>query len=90
MSRDEFHAALAAVGIPCTPFYPHPLYGNPMYQEGGCRVEACPVAEACIGDAFWFPHRVLLADEETIREIAGAIRYLALGRESGGTRPLAR
>jgi dTDP-4-amino-4,6-dideoxygalactose transaminase len=78
MSRDDFHAALAAAGIPSTPFYPHPLYGNPMYQGGGCRVEPCPVSEACIRDAFWFPHRVLLADEETIREIAAVIRYLGV------------
>ena len=90
MTRDQFHVALTAAGIPSTPFYPHPLYGNPMYQAGGCRVEPCPVSEACIGDAFWFPHRVLLADEETIREIAAVIRYLAFGRESGGTSPLAR
>jgi len=90
MSRDDFHAAVTAAGIPCTPFYPHPLYGNPMYQGGGCRVELCPVSEASIRDAFWFPHRVLLADETTIREVAAVIRYLAFGRESGGTRPLAR
>jgi dTDP-4-amino-4,6-dideoxygalactose transaminase len=77
MSRDDFHSALTAAGIPSTPFYPHPLYGNPMYQGGGCRVEPCPVSEACIRDAFWFPHRVLLADEETILEIAAVIRYLA-------------
>jgi len=36
------------------------------------------VSEASIGDAFWFPHRVLLADEETIREIAAVIRYLGV------------
>jgi dTDP-4-amino-4,6-dideoxygalactose transaminase len=77
MSRDDFHRAVAAAGIPCTPFYPHPLYGNPLYQGGNCRVEPCPVSEACIGDAFWFPHRVLLAEEDTIREIAAVIRGLA-------------
>jgi len=72
-TRDEFHRALTAQGVPCTPFYPHPLYGNPLYRQGGCRVEPCPVAEACIGDAFWLPHRALLGDEETTREVAGAI-----------------
>jgi dTDP-4-amino-4,6-dideoxygalactose transaminase len=77
ISRDEFHKALTGRGIPCTPFYPHALYGNPLYQSGGCRVEPCPVAEACIRDAFWLPHRVLMAEEETIREIAAAIRALA-------------
>ena len=75
-TRDEFQRALTAQGIPCTPFYPHTLYGNPLYQGGGCRVEPCPVAEACIQDAFWLPHRVLMADEQTIREIAAAIRAL--------------
>jgi len=73
-TRDEFHRALAAQGVPCTPFYPHTLYGNPLYRNGGCRVEPCPVAEACIVDAFWLPHRALLGDESTTREIAAAMR----------------
>lgn len=76
MTRDEFHLAMIAAGVPCTPFYPHPLYGNPLYRDGGCRVEPCPVAEACIRDAFWFPHRVLMGDEETTREVAAAIRQV--------------
>ncbi len=75
-SRDEFHRRITAAGIPCTPFYPHPLYGNPLYREGGCRVAPCPVAEACVRDAFWFPHRVLMGGEETTREIAAAIRQI--------------
>jgi dTDP-4-amino-4,6-dideoxygalactose transaminase len=73
-TRDEFHRALAAQGVPCTPFYPHALYGNPMYAAGGCRVESCPVAEECVRDAFWLPCRALMGDEETTLEIAGAIR----------------
>lgn len=68
-SREELHQAMTAAGVPFTPFYPHTLYRNPLYRDGGCRVEPCPVAEACIGDAFWLPHRVLLAGEEEIREI---------------------
>lgn len=77
--RDAFHKALTAQGVPCTPFYPHPLYGNPLYQKGGCRVEPCPVAEECIRDAFWLPHRVLLSDEETTLEVAAAIRQAYRG-----------
>ena len=73
-TRDEFHRALTAQGVPCTPFYPHTLYGNPLYRGGGCRVEPCPVAEACIGDAFWLPHRVLLGDQETTRAVVAAMR----------------
>lgn len=72
--RDEFHKALTVLGVPCTPFYPHPLYGNPLYRDGGCRVEPCPVAEECISDAFWLPHRVLMGDEESTREVAAAVR----------------
>ncbi len=73
MARDEFHRCLTEAGVPCTPFYPHPLYGNPLYREGNCRVEPCPVAEEMIRDAFWLPHRVLLAGEEDVREVAAAI-----------------
>jgi len=76
MDRDAFHRALTAADVPCTPFYPHPLYGNPLYKAGGCRVEPCPVAEECIHDAFWLPHRVLMGDEETTRELAALIRGL--------------
>jgi len=72
-TRDEFHQRLTAAGVPCTPFYPHALYGNPLYQRGGCRVEPCPNAEACVRDAFWLPHRVLMADEETLREVAAVM-----------------
>jgi dTDP-4-amino-4,6-dideoxygalactose transaminase len=77
MSRDEFHKRITGAGIPCTAFYPHPLYGNPLYQQGGCRVEPCPVSEACVQDAFWFPHRVLMGDEGTTREIAAAIKAVS-------------
>ncbi len=75
-TRNEFHRALTAAGIPCTAFYPHTLQNNPLYQQGGCRIEPCPNAEACIEDAFWLPHRVLLSDEATIREIAAIIAGL--------------
>ncbi len=74
VSRDQFHKALTAQGVPCTPFYPHPLYDNPMYAQVGCRVEPCPVAEECIRDAFWLPCRTLMGDEETTLEIARAIQ----------------
>lgn len=86
-TRDEFHRALAAQGIPCTPFYPHTLYANPLYQPGGCRVEPCPVSEACITDAFWLPQRVLMGDEETTRAVAAALREV--GRERQEREPRA-
>jgi dTDP-4-amino-4,6-dideoxygalactose transaminase len=76
-SRDSFCGRLNAFGVPCTPFYPFPLYGNPLYQrEGSCRIMPCPVAEAYIQDAFWFPHRVLLADSVTVQQIAELVRTI--------------
>jgi dTDP-4-amino-4,6-dideoxygalactose transaminase len=74
VTRDEFCRSLASAGVPSTPFYPHTLYQNPLYLRGGCRVMPCPSAEAYLKDAFWLPHRLLLADEETMHEVAQAIR----------------
>lgn len=79
MPRSEFCKELNAAGVPCTPFYPHPLYANPIYHAGNCRVLSCPVAEACVEDAFWLPHRVLLADEESVREVAHCVRKVLRG-----------
>lgn len=73
MSRDAFHKQLTAAGVPCTPFYPHTLYENPLWQATPCRVHPCPVSEACIRDAFWLPHYLLLGDEELIVQVAGVI-----------------
>jgi dTDP-4-amino-4,6-dideoxygalactose transaminase len=78
-TRDQFHAAVTAAGLPCTPFYPHTLYQNQLFAHGGCRVMPCPNAEAYLGDAFWFPHRLLLADEETIQEAANVVRGAVRG-----------
>ncbi len=75
ISRDAFCRRLNAAQIPCTPFYPFPLYGNPLYQQtGSCRVMPCPEAENYVSDAFWFPHRLLLADQAIIKEVAQVIR----------------
>ena len=82
IDRDEFTASLASAGVPCTPFYPHTLYRNPLYSETRCRVMECPVAEARVHDSFWLPHRVLLADEGTIEVVGEAIRTaLSRGRQ---------
>lgn len=77
--RDEICRKLDAAGVPCTPFYPHTLYRNELYQRGGCRVTACPVAEQCVRDAFWLSHRALLADSGAIHQIGQIIRG-AVGR----------
>jgi dTDP-4-amino-4,6-dideoxygalactose transaminase len=75
VSRDDFCKTLDADHVPCAPFYPFPLYRNPLYQEGSpCRVFPCPNAEAYVKDAFWLPHRVLLAEKVTLLELAQTIR----------------
>jgi len=73
--RDTFCKRVQEAGIPCTPFYPHPLYGNPMYVDGSlpCRVTPCPNTEAYIGDAFWIGFRALMGDEDTTRAVARAV-----------------
>jgi dTDP-4-amino-4,6-dideoxygalactose transaminase len=76
-NRDRFHREVTSRGVPCTPFYPHPLYGNPLYQRGGCRVEPCPVSEQCVRDAFWLPHRVLLGSEQDTADLIEVLRGAA-------------
>jgi dTDP-4-amino-4,6-dideoxygalactose transaminase len=73
--RNGFQKSLAAAGFPCTPFYPHTLYQNPLYSErSNCRVMPCPNSEARIRDAFWIPHRALLGSEPETEALAAAIR----------------
>jgi dTDP-4-amino-4,6-dideoxygalactose transaminase len=82
IARDEFCRLLVSHGVPCTPFYPHTLYRNPLYQSGGgaCRVMPCPEAEARVLDAFWLPHRLLLAGKETIEKVADVLAAAINGR----------
>jgi len=43
LPRELFVRALAAEGIPCSLGYPHPLYRNPLFQEGTAYGErGCP------------------------------------------------
>lgn len=76
--RDRFVRQLNESGVPCTPFYPHTLYQNPLYAKQPCRVMGCPEAEARLTDAFWISHRVLLAERKTIRQVAGLMKDATL------------
>ncbi len=73
-TRDAICRSLGAAGVPCTPFYPHALYQNEVFRRGGCRVMPCPVAESCIQDSFWLPHRVLLAEKTIVADVTDVIR----------------
>lgn len=76
--RNAFHKKLTGAGFPCTPFYPHTLYANPLYRDRtNCRVLPCPNSEARIKDAFWIPHRALLGDETDAAALVTAIRAAA-------------
>jgi dTDP-4-amino-4,6-dideoxygalactose transaminase len=76
--RGAFHRHLTAAGFPCTPFYPHTLYENPLYRERqNCRVMSCPNAEERVTNAFWIPHRALLGDDLETTELASAMRTAA-------------
>ena len=80
--RDDLCNRLQEAGVPCAAFYPHTLYQNELYRRGGCRVMACPVAEASVKNAFWLPHRVLLAKTAVVLEVAGLIRSALNGRQA--------
>jgi dTDP-4-amino-4,6-dideoxygalactose transaminase len=71
--RDALAEALKTAGVP-NAFYPHTLYQNHLYRYMPSRVMPCPVAEAMIRDSFWLPHRVLLAEEDSTRQIAEVMR----------------
>jgi dTDP-4-amino-4,6-dideoxygalactose transaminase len=73
VNRDEFVQAMQAEGVPCSPFYPHPLYENPLYKSHPFRALGCPVAEGACRDSFWLHLRVLMGGEEDTLDIARAI-----------------
>ncbi len=75
-SRDEFVQAMRAEGIPCSPFYPHPLYRNPVYENRPFRALDCPVAEVACRDSFWLHLRTLMGSEEDTLDIARAVEKI--------------
>jgi dTDP-4-amino-4,6-dideoxygalactose transaminase len=74
--RDEFVQAMQAEGIPCSAFYPHPLYKNPVYESHPFRALDCPVAEAACRDSFWLHLRTLMGGEEDTLDIARAVEKI--------------
>lgn len=72
-TRDEFLDALEAEGVPVRPWYPHPLYANPVYKTAPYRKVACPVAEQACKDSFWLPQRVLMGSDADTSDISKAI-----------------
>ena len=76
VNRDEFVRALRAEGVPCSPFYPHPLYKNPLFADHPCRIEPCPEAELASQNSFWLPLRTLMGSEKDTLDIVRAIEKI--------------
>lgn len=72
-SRDEFVAAVQAEGVPLRPFYPHPLYANPVFRQVPHRTLPCKTAERACRDSFWLPLRLLMGTAEDAADAARAI-----------------
>lgn len=75
-SRDDFVEALEAEGVPIRPFYPHPLFRNPVYKNMPRRILECPVADQASKDSFWIPQRVLMGSEHDTEDVIQAIRKI--------------
>ena len=86
MTRDEFVAAMRAEGIPCSPFYGHPLYKNPMYETVAHRAEPCPVAERACETSFWLPLKTLMGSEEDALDVSRAINKIHGARKPAAVR----
>ena len=73
LGRDEFVAAVQAEGVPVRPFYPHPLYANPVFRQVRHRTLPCPAAEQATRDSFWLPLRLFMGTPEDAADAARAI-----------------
>lgn len=88
LPKNEFVEMLAAEGVPCFRGYPHPLYRQPLFQEGNFMCYAlpdsvsyanviCPVAErACAEEAIWILQHAMLGTAEDMVGFAKAIRKI--------------
>lgn len=89
-TREQFIEATRAQGLPVMAGYTFPLYKNPLFERigearpaGAFRLPyedvdytkvVCPNCEVICETVCWMLHRFLLAEEDQIREIAGAIK----------------
>ncbi len=71
--RDRFVEAMQSEGVPVRPFYPHPLYANPVFREWPHRSLQCPVAEQLTRDSFWIPMRVFMGSEDDAADAGRAV-----------------
>nr|QEO74833.1 DegT/DnrJ/EryC1/StrS aminotransferase [uncultured bacterium] len=95
LPRQEFVDALIAEGVPSFVGYPAihrtPVFRNhafaPRWRAGDpvlpdYRAVSCPVSEEIGETVVWFHHRVLLGDEQDLREIARAVEKIQVASTS--------
>ncbi len=88
--RDKVIAALTAEGVPCSSGYAQPLYKNPMFNEGNFTKdinysqfeELCPNAEKACTSAIWMEQRLLLGNEDDMKDIVKAFLKVRDARSS--------
>jgi dTDP-4-amino-4,6-dideoxygalactose transaminase len=99
LSREEFVRALQAEGVPCSTGYAAPLYKAPMFPERRFHVndalfatidydefaERCPQAERACREAVWIEHRVLLGEEDDMKDILRAVMKIYENRSEFST-----
>ena len=85
--RDEFVKAVQAEGIPVRPFYPHPLYANPVFRRRPHRTLPCPVAERASQTSFWLPMNLFMGTEEDAADAARAITKVYLACKTPPRKP---
>ena len=73
LGRDDFVRAVQAEGIPVRPFYPHPLYANPVFRQLPHRTLPCPIAEQATRDSIWLPLSLFMGTQEDAADAARAI-----------------
>lgn len=79
LTKKHFVEALAAEGIPCSEGYPHPLYANEVFDSYKHVRNDCSESERMCIDTFWLSHEVMLAEEESLNDVALAIEKIAAG-----------
>ena len=84
IGRSQFLAALSEEGIPCSSFYPMPLWKQPMYKNDRSlkyRETSCPVTEAACREIIFFEQALFLAEPERVDLIGEAMKKV---REHAG------
>jgi dTDP-4-amino-4,6-dideoxygalactose transaminase len=83
LPREDFLTALGAEGVPCSPGYPYPLYGNRIFEGLPAHEQflttgtgPCPIAEAACRESIWFKHSLLLGSEADVGDIVTAVRKI--------------